>query len=164
MAATNPRWVGAVRRSPSFFSLSWNARGVGASRRGDHKEPICTGKRFTDARLANEIGRALVGLPEFDRVAFGIVDPREPANTRRIPFWIGCDLDSLALESRLQLVEPFDTEVQHPLLGRREIVSVCVERGKTVRRACWSHDPCSPPPTPTPRCSAYQAASALGSR
>src|SRR5690349_20400784 len=87
-------------------------------------------KRFTDARLANEIGRALVGLQELDRVAFGIVDPREPANTRRIPFWIGCDLDSLALESRLRLVEPFDTEVQHPLLGRREIVSVCVERGK----------------------------------
>src|SRR5690348_15584442 len=72
MAATKPRWVGAVRRSPSFFSLSWSARGVGASRRGDHKDPIGTGKAVHKPTSRQRNRTTVVGLPEFDRVAFGI--------------------------------------------------------------------------------------------
>jgi hypothetical protein len=49
---------------------------------GDVKSRSAPEKRFTNARLASQIGRALVGLPKFDRVAFRIVDPQQPIYQR----------------------------------------------------------------------------------
>src|SRR5947209_7946686 len=62
------------------------------------------------------------GLPQFDRIAFGIVDPRETADPLHF-------LDLGHVDARLakplnQFVEPFDAQIDHPLLVGGEIAGV----------------------------------------
>src|SRR5437763_15257660 len=62
------------------------------------------------------------GLPQLDRIAFGIVDARETPNAFHL-LDLG-NIDARLAEPLNQLVEAIDAQIDHPLLVGREIAGV----------------------------------------
>src|SRR5579875_2296515 len=77
-------------------------------------------KRAVETRWSG----GLVRLPEFDGVAFRIMDARETPDARHVPFGFGDHLDACAAKLGADAVKVVDAKVQHPLLVRSEVIRI----------------------------------------
>src|SRR5437868_9781852 len=63
-------------------------------------------------------------LPQFDRIALGIVDAGEAADARIIPLGLGDDLDARLAQTGEEIFKAVDAQVEHHLPVGREIVAI----------------------------------------